>query len=743
MSSNAPTPDDPAGHLPCPEMTEGLDAPAGVHLAPEVTPPEPPPASAPQSQRDAYWRKHVYLGDSQLQLTARAVLIGGTLGGLMSVTGLFITLKTGWGLGLTIIATLGSYSAMNALTKLSADRTVWQFVRAVFAVIAFGALGALWHFRGDAFNPEVAGVTVPVVKVVCGLLGAIAAAAVALWPARVRPFTMLENNCMGSTAVSASASTGMTIVGCFGGLLLVSDKNITNPPMLAMGAVVFFTALLGICLAVPLKRRMINEEDLPYPSPKAGAEMLKSLYADGRDGLIKARALFLSLGVGALVGLSRGLPQLAEAFGASTALKWMAAHLAIPEDFALPYKVAQKGGGDATLRGMAFEPSLLLTAVGLIVGMRVSLSMFAGSCLLYFWLTPMMYDLDQAWLVAHAADSTGFKAAMEVKSGAIAPTAWGLWGGTALLITSSFATLAFQWRTLARSFSGVFSKGEVKDDPVADLEVPMKWAVYMGVPCALGLMLSLWLGFGVNPALGVLALLVSCLVAVVCARTAAEADINPIGAMGKVTQLMYAVLPGAAGNAAINLVSAGSTSAAGGSAVDMLGDLKCSHLLGANPRRVWIAQMLGVFFGIVCVIPAWYYIVPDKNVLETKFNALPAQMWSAVAKFLTDPQAQFYHGAAVLMVVCAVLGVIIPLVSHRFPKAAKWMPSPLGLGLSLALPFANSLAFLLGATIMFLWEKGHRKSAAFFGLVIASGLMSGEAIVSSLVLLSSQIGGGH
>jgi uncharacterized oligopeptide transporter (OPT) family protein len=671
MSNPFPS-DDPAGYLASSplEQTEGMD-----NTGTKDAIPAPPADDRPIEERDAYWRKHVYLGDSQLQLTIRAVLIGGVLGGLMSITGLFITLKTGWGLGLTIIATLGSYSVMNALTRLT---------------------------KGS-----------------------------------IRPFTMLENNCMTSTAVAASSSTGMTIVGCFGGLLLVSPTNVSNPPMLAMGAVVFFTALLGICLAIPLKRRMVNDENLAFPSPRAGAEMLRSLYADGRDGLIKARALFAALGIGALVGLSRALPLLSETFGNSRALAFLAKYAAIPEDIAIPAKPV----ADAKLAGMAFEPSLLLTAVGLIVGMRVSLSMFFGSCLLYFVLAPAMHDADTAWLTAHAGTeaATGFKAAMEVKAGMIKPGSWGLWGGTALLISSSFVSLALQWRTLAKSFSVLFSKGAAKTDPVADLEVPMSWAIIGGIPCAIGLMISLWLGFGVNPFLGVVALLISCLVAVVCARTAAETDINPIGSMGKVTQLAYAVLPGSAGSAAINLVAAGSTSAAGGSAVDMLCDLKSSHMLGANPRKVWLAQFAGVFFGIICVVPAWYKIVPNKETLETKFNAIPAQMWSAVAKFLTDKHAQFYHGAVTLMIVCAVIGTLIPLVAHFAPKTRKWMPSALGLGLALSLPFSNCLSFMIGALIMFVWEKGWKKSAAFFGLVIASGLMSGEAIVSSVTLLGTQI----
>ncbi len=724
---------DPAGYpagSPL-ERTEGMDN-TGTG---DAIPP-PPPDNTPSKERDAYWRTHVYLGDSQRQLTWRAVLIGGILGGLLSVTGIYITLKTGWGLGLTTIATLGSYSVMNGLTQFSRDKNIWQVFRYALTGLALLGLAAIFYKFGEAFHPSVGGTPVPVVKVVCGLLMAGAVATFVFWPRLVRPFTLLENNCMGSTANAASASTGMTLVGSFGGLLLVSETNISNPHWLAVGSVVFFTALLGICLAVPLKRRMVNDEELPYPSPRAGAEMLKSLYADGRDGLLKARALFITLALGALVGLLRALPQISATFRESKALKFLADNASIPDViFDNPVTVIK----DHKLNGLHVEPSLMLTAVGLILGIRVALSMFVGSVILYFVLAPAMFHADQEAL-KNLTDPTHFKAAMLVRpDGSISPQSWGLWGGTALLLTSSFATLAFQWRTLARAFSGIFSKTQKTNDALADIEVPMSWAIIAGIPCSIGLVVALWLGFDMNPALGLAALGLSFVIAVVCARTAAETDVNPIGPMGKVTQLIYAKLPGASASASINLVSAGATSAAGGSAVDMLADFKCSYLLGANPRKVWIAQLFGVMFGIVCVVPAWMLIVPDKLTLETKFNAIPAQMWSTVAKFLTDPKAQFYYGALPLIVVCAVVGLLIPLAGHFLPKAAKWMPSPLGLGLALALPLTNSAAFIIGALTMLIWEKGHKKSAVFFGLIISSGLMSGEAVTSSLILLGTQI----
>ena len=128
----------------------------------------------------------------------------------------------------------------------------------------------------------------------------------------------------------------------------------------------------------------------------------------------------------------------------------------------------------------------------------------------------------------------------------------------------------------------------------------------------------------------------SFIVSLVCCRATGETDTTPIGAMGKVTQLLYAVLPGAKGIASINLMSAGVTAAAGGSAADLLTDLKSGYMLGANPRKQFIAQFVGIFFGTVAIVPG---LVSDgartRQALEA-FNPPATNMWKAVADLLTQ-----------------------------------------------------------------------------------------------------------
>src|SRR5215470_5536681 len=62
-------------------------------------------------------------GDTQRQLTLRAVLMGSVLGGVLSLTNIYIGLKAGWGFGVAITACILSYAIWNGLHGLGVAKT--------------------------------------------------------------------------------------------------------------------------------------------------------------------------------------------------------------------------------------------------------------------------------------------------------------------------------------------------------------------------------------------------------------------------------------------------------------------------------------------------------------------------------------------------------------------------------------------------------------------------------------------
>lgn len=623
---------------------------------------------------DRQWYEQVYKGrgDSMAQLTVRSVLMGGVLGMFMAISNLYTTLKLGWSFGVAITACVISFVVWNAFRALSGGK--------------------------------------------------------------LSQMTILENNCMQSTASAAGYSTGGTLGTAFGALLLISGHH---QPWHVVTVFVFFTAALGVFLAIPMKRQMINYEQLKFPSGIAAAETLRSLYSHGKEALHKAYSLIIALVLGGLIGLFRTwgtlIEQLRNTGRPQGWLEKIQSVVRIPEELVFNGFLNPLSRGH--MQGLAFEPSVVLIGAGMIVGLRVSLSMLLGGVLLYYVAAPQLLALDAA-----NAGVAGWVPSFTVSpEGNFYPVRWALWGGTAIMVFSSLTSVALQWRTLARAFS-LFGKRKVSAhrNELDRIEVPTSWLIVGLIPISIGLLLVQYFAFQISFLLGAIAIALSFVISLVCCRATGETDTTPIGAMGKVTQLLYAVL--AKGNVTTNLMSAGTTAGAGGSSADLLTDLKSGYLLGANPRKQFIAQFIGVFFGTLAVVPAWYAMVPNKEALEA-FNPPATNMWKAVADLLTQGVHMLPTTARYAIVIGALIGVLLPLLEKLFPKIRAGLPSAMGLGLAWVMPFSNVFAFAIGAVISEIWLRVHRKSGAAFNIPIASGLVAGESLIAAIIAILCTVAG--
>jgi uncharacterized oligopeptide transporter (OPT) family protein len=272
------------------------------------------------------------------------------------------------------------------------------------------------------------------------------------------------------------------------------------------------------------------------------------------------------------------------------------------------------------------------------------------------------------------------------------------------------------------------------------IEVPVSWLIAGMIPITIGMVIVEALAFHISVYLGLISVAFSFIATLVCCRATGETDTTPIGAVGKLTQLLYAILPGSKGIASINLMAAGVTAAAGGSASDLLTDLKSGYILGANPRKQFLAQFFGIFFGTVAIVPAWYAMVPNKAALEA-FNPPATNMWKAVADLLTQGIHMLPHTALVAIVIGAILGVALPIAGQLFPKAHPYLPSAMGLGLSWVMIFENTLSFAIGAVLVEVWNRINKKNCDLYYVPIASGLIAGESLVAALIAIACTIVG--
>lgn len=629
------------------------------------------------SMDERTWYDRVYRGDATPQLTLRAVLMGSFLGFFLAFTNLYIGLKTGWGLGVAITACILSFALWNVLQKVGLAKT---------------------------------------------------------------PMTILETNCMQSTASSAGYATGGTMVSAIAALVMLSATE-ANPqgehlPVPVLVAWTFFLAVLGTVLAVPMKRNLINQEKLKFPSGTAAAVTLQSLYSAGDAALKKARALLYAALFGGAFPVLLELPLLPDGAGGRKPL--------LPSDSALFDWLPARGAAVVDGEVTRFKPSdwtlvmdhnPVMIAAGALVGLRVSVWMVLGGLLLAYVAGPLGYEA--VWV----STATG----EELRAASAPYKAWkeiGIWLGVPIMVSAGLLSFATQWRTIVRAFRGLKKQqvapgDEAHEARVAATEVPMSWFVVGGSLSGAGVVATAWLYFDVPVHYGVLAVLLTFFLALVACRATGESDITPVGAMGKLMQLTYGVLIPQSTTA--NLMTASITASAAGSAADLLNDLKSGYLLGANPRRQFLAQFAGIFSGTFATVLGFYLLVPDATALNgvgdqpPQFPAPAAQAWKAVAEVFRLGLENMHPLHRQAIWVGLGIGVVIFVLEVALPKAKRWLPSATGLGLGLILPFQYPLSMLLGAVAAALWMRKDKAQADAYLVPLSAGVIAGVSIMGVLV----------
>jgi uncharacterized oligopeptide transporter (OPT) family protein len=303
--------------------------------------------------------------------------------------------------------------------------------------------------------------------------------------------------------------------------------------------------------------------------------------------------------------------------------------------------------------------------------------------------------------------------------------------------------LAFfmQWRAIANAFRGLrgILGGVAKPRSELDaIETPMLWFV---IGQGISLVALCWLAkvsFNMPIWEGVLAVFLSFFLALVACRVTGETDTTPIGAMGKVTQIVFGTLN--PGNVNINLMSANITSSAAIASADLLTDLKSGHLLGANPRKQFIAQFCGIFVGTLATVLAFRVMVPTASVLGSdQFPAPAAQTWRVVALALSKGFEVLDAVKLWSIAIGGLVGALLTLLPRWFPRHAKWMPSASGIGLSWTFHWYYGFLFFIGALAGWFMERKHPERADLYNYPVASGVIAGGSLMGVALIFWENI----
>ena len=506
-------------------------------------------------------------------------------------------------------------------------------------------------------------------------------------------------------------------------------------------ALLLVGGILGVLFVILLRRAFMEDTSLPFPESVACTEIVKA----GQGGSSGAGLVFGSMGLAALVEFFKngnGIPIIGEKVKGLFAIG------------------GQKGavGGSFPFETPSASPAFL--GVGYIIGPKLASITFAGGVFGWLFLMPLVLvfaagsgEHPDLWAqITHYVNGVPFRGQkLDIgfflgDRGVLS----GIYGGSiknvaiGAMIVGAFFTL-FKMRDnliggMARSFRSLRSAAGAEAERRTERDLSFgKVAFFILILVAAMFGIYLWLTktVGVSLVTTVVMAIMGFLFAAVAGYLVGiiGSSSNPISGLTLSTLLLAAgllVALGMKGKPGIIAVLGVATvvCCVAGVAGDMLQDWKVGHLLGGTPWKMQVGGLIGV-------VAAALVLVPIILLLHKSGGGIGSEGLAA-------PQAGLMHKTAT-----GIIGGLMPwhyiVIGMLFAVALILIgsPSPMLIAVGMYLPFTTTAAIFVGGLIKWVAERlaqqrfpndaKAQETVENRGLLVASGLVAGEAMVGILL----------
>jgi uncharacterized oligopeptide transporter (OPT) family protein len=537
-------------------------------------------------------------------------------------------------------------------------------------------------------------------------------------------FNRWENNIVQTAGTSAAQTAFMCII--LAAFDLVSQNTDLHydfhPTVLQSFLWLTAASVLGLLLAVPMRRHYIVEEQLTYADGVAAAETIMVLDARGAEAKRAATALFLATLASAVFWFltTKWAGQIFGVTGMDNDCTRQYVGV-LPEDV-LPTML----GLTYATAGAGFSVSLLSIGSGMIVGNRINVSMAIGATI--------------AWVIGpHVLSDHGIITFAKVPAecqGELLPSRsdvllWMMWPGTGMLIAGGLTALFLKWRTLVRTFSTLSSKSIDKN------EFPLKWVGIGVVLSTIALLIMQQAFFDVPVWTTIIAAALSVPLMLVGLRVLGETNWGPISQLTNMMQVIFAGLR--PHDLTANLAASGTTGTIATQSEAIMQDYKAGHIIGSTPRFLTYSQLLAAPVGALAVALS-YPAFRDLYGVGSQPGQLSAPGSRRIAGFaavLAEGFDKLPKYGLTFLIIGAVVGILITLGEIKWKR---WVPSATGLGIGMMVPGNVVFSMVIGGLLVSLWARLDRKSSDQLSMPLASGLIAGEALAAIIVPVLVAIG---
>jgi putative OPT family oligopeptide transporter len=541
--------------------------------------------------------------------------------------------------------------------------------------------------------------------------------------AALKPFkgTILEENIARTTASVGEA--------------LVAGAIFTIPAFVLSGvwdelrvldtiAIMMIGGVLGVLLIIILRRTLVEDRTLQFPESVAASEIIKA----GQKGETGAKYVLGGMGFAAVWEIFKNT------YGIRLVAEKLTGFISFAESKVEMMERSFVYNGGIWLETPNASPMLM--GVGYIVGFRVASMLFSGAALGWFVLVPLAMFLNP--------DSLALAAELEWKT--VVNDTWyyqirPLAVGT--MIVAAFYTLyrlreslfggivrAFRDLSARREGHGTITRTQVD----LDFKWVLVWIGTLSIP-----MFFLYNYFsgsvGGSVMLTVVMLILGFLFAAVAGYLVGMigSSNNPISGLTLSTLLIAAVLMvmlGVTGNKGVMAVLgiAGVICCAAGVAGDMMQDLKVGQILGGTPRRMQIAEIIGVVCASAVLVFALKALDRVYEIGSATLPAPQAGLMALMAKGIVGGEM-----AWPLVITGMLLGVALIVMN---------VPSPMLIAVGMYLPLTATAPVFVGGIIRLIMDKAlerrkanaeQKQRAENTGILLASGFIAGESLMAVIM----------
>ncbi|KAL3688952.1 hypothetical protein R1sor_015261 [Riccia sorocarpa] len=625
----------------------------------------------------------------------------------------------------------------------------WKEQLTLRALVVSVILGTLFSIITHRLNLTVG--VIPSLNVPAGLLGFFL---IKTWVTLItkagftsKPFTRQENTVIQTCVVSCY---GIAFSGGFGSYLLGMSsfayerigpdtegntvQDIKNPSLSWIYPFIFTVSLLGIFVLVPLRKIMIIDYRLIYPSGTATAVLINSFHTPSGAKTAKKQVRYL--------GKYFTLSFLWSFF------KWFFSGLGDTCGFDNFPTLGLK----AYANMFYFDFSATYIGSGIICPHIVNCSVLFGAIVSWGLMWPLIQNREGDWYPTGLNPGRDFRGIFGYK--VFISIAIILGDGLYNFVKVTFVTV---WNLYIQNknrqqLPSTVAKSE-KDDDDVNFDRKRRDTIFLSETVPYWVALG---GYGILAIISIIviphlfpsvkwyyvlvAYIIAPLFAFCNAYGCGLTDWSLASNYGKLLLFIFAAWAGSGGGGIIaGLAACGVMMSIVSTASDLMQDFKTGYMTLSSPRSMFTAQLVGGILG--CLIgPATFWLY------WTAFNiGSPTSAYQA-------PFAVIYRTMALLGVegfgslpkhclqLCAgwfAFAVVLNLIRDNVPrKYSRYIPIPMAMAIPFYLGAYFAIDMFIGTCIVFVWERIDKKKADSFSAAIASGLICGDGlwIIPSAIL---------